>query len=241
MSPSSTNVAPSSPQKRVLRIYIDNSNIFIEGKKAHAEQTGAAIDPFWRIDFGKLGKVLHRESMFAPDGEPFEVYVNLYGSTPPNSDSLWDAMRAHNVHVETYDRQGVTGKEKRVDTNIVADMVEQAADDQAAGIKAGFVLLSGDLDFHPTVEKIQRRGFPFQLWSWKHCLARRYTNLGGNLFTLHYLDDYLHEFSFREMRTPDPCRWGYSCTYFPDCWYSHTMEEEAYLAYGPYNLGGQSF
>jgi hypothetical protein len=78
-------------------LYVDNSNVWIEGMHVAAVAKGIAPDVWtavqnricdydWKIDFGKL-------FAFA-GGDKTEVKrAALFGSRPPKNDSLWDAAR----------------------------------------------------------------------------------------------------------------------------------------------------
>lgn len=97
-------------------LYVDNSNVWIEGMHVAAVNKGLApnvrmaqkekiCDYRWKIDFGKLFQ-------FA-GGEKAEVkHAVLFGSRPPPNDTLWDAAKRKGFEVIVYDRN-VAGKENR--------------------------------------------------------------------------------------------------------------------------------
>ena len=74
-------------------LYVDNSNVWIEGMHVAAYQSGMAPD-IWtavkggicdhngKIDFGKLFS-------FAGGNKPDVRKAALFGSRPPKNDSLW--------------------------------------------------------------------------------------------------------------------------------------------------------
>ena len=92
-------------------LYVDNSNVWIEGKHVSAVKKGMApnvwtaqqnkiCDNDWKIDFGKLFQ-------FA-GGERAEVkHAVLFGSRPPPNDSLWEAAKRKGFEVVVYDRNVV--------------------------------------------------------------------------------------------------------------------------------------
>ena len=51
----------------------------------------------------------------------------LYGSRPPKNDSLWASAERHGFEVIVYDRNAAN-KEKKIDTQITADMIEDSYD-----------------------------------------------------------------------------------------------------------------
>jgi hypothetical protein len=76
-------------------------------------------DYAWKMDFGRLIE-------FA-GGKPKEIgRAVLYGSRPPANDSLWNHAKRHGFEVVVHDRSTFTGKEKKVDTNIVTDVTADA-------------------------------------------------------------------------------------------------------------------
>lgn len=80
-------------------VYVDNSNVFIEGKHVRAVQKGYAlnmydamnnriIDNTYRLDFGKLHS-------FTAGSDPSKIKrAVLFGSRPPASDSLWSIAQS---------------------------------------------------------------------------------------------------------------------------------------------------
>src|SRR4051812_7896927 len=96
-------------------LYVDNSNVWIEGMHVSAVDTGMAPDIWsaqnfkicdtgWKLDFGKL-------FTFA-GGERAEVKrAVLFGSRPPAADSLWEAAKRQGFEVVVYDRN-IRNKEK---------------------------------------------------------------------------------------------------------------------------------
>ena len=139
-------------------VFVDNSNVWIEGKVASAVAKGVAKNPYdahqrgiedstWRIDYGKLLDVVTNGNL-----KDINKAV-LYGSKPPHNDSLWQAIKDAQYEVNTLARNAV-GKEKAIDTSIVCDINKylytvSKADDV-------FVLVMGDKDFLPAIEAIRK-------------------------------------------------------------------------------------
>jgi uncharacterized LabA/DUF88 family protein len=149
-------------------VYVDNSNVWIEGMHVSAVERGLAlsvwdaqrdriVDTSWRFDFGRLYE-------FAGGTDVKRAF--LYGSRPPANDSLWNMARAKGFEVVVFDRN-VANKEKKIDTQLASDMIEhsyelaKAADDD-------FTLVSGDTDYVPVIEKLKRRGFKVDVCFWRH-------------------------------------------------------------------------
>ena len=138
-------------------VFVDNSNVWIEGKVASAVAKGYAAntveahknrieDSSWRIDFGKLLSCV-------TGGNTADIKkAVLFGSKPPHNDSLWKAIRAQQYEVNALNRNAA-GKEKAVDTGIVAKIVRTLCKEALEGDI--FVLVMGDKDFIPALESIR--------------------------------------------------------------------------------------
>jgi uncharacterized LabA/DUF88 family protein len=149
-------------------ILVDNSNVFIEGRKFSARRKGVQRqsldekdpqDPSWRLDFGKLLE-------FLAEGRPIVAAI-LVGSTPPSNDSVWTAAKLNGFRVITHDR-GYSGQEKSVDTEIVAQGAEIICDHEPSGV---VVLASGDRNFLPLVRLAQRRKWAVEMCSFSNAFA----------------------------------------------------------------------
>lgn len=102
--------------------YVDNSNFFIEGRRASAvskKMPGAetyidamnnrVVDQEWEADYGKLHSFVC--------GEATEIGgAKLWGSPPP-SDSFWQMVERKGFQVKTYEKN-FAGKEKKVEVAI---------------------------------------------------------------------------------------------------------------------------
>lgn len=89
-------------------LYVDNSNVWIEGmhvaaaKHGHAPNVWAAVqnkicDYSWKLEFGKL-------FAFAGGDKKGVKRAALFGSRPPQNDSLWVAAERQGFEVIVYDR-----------------------------------------------------------------------------------------------------------------------------------------
>lgn len=151
-------------------LYVDNSNVWIEGMHVAAAQNGLAPDVWsavqnkicdysWKLDFGKLFQ-------FAGGDTADVKRAALFGSRPPKNDSLWDAAKRNGFEVIVYDRN-VAGHEKKIDTDIVATMIEDSYELFAAD-EDEMTLVSGDSDYVPAIEKLKKRGIPVHVVFWAH-------------------------------------------------------------------------
>lgn len=152
-----------------IHIYIDNSNLWIQGQKTYAQKKGLKVswDPTWRFDVGRLKDILTKNSELGADEKTYDIRVNLYGSTPPPVDTVWRAIESHNVKVSTFARSSWTGREKEVDAEIVADSVDEASEAYRDQIPSTFIMVSGDRDLLSAIRKIRDKyKFPVHVWSW---------------------------------------------------------------------------
>lgn len=170
-------------------LYVDNSNVWIEGMHVAAVAHGIApnivaaqenkiTDYGWRVDFGKLLK-------FAGGNRAEIGRAVLYGSRPPPNDSLWSAAERQGFEVVVHERS-VSGREKKIDTNIATDIVYDAL--KAMDPKRDEItLVAGDADYVPTVEKLTGDGYRFYVVFWDHAsrdlkeASSRFTSLNPHL------------------------------------------------------------
>lgn len=165
-------------------LYVDNSNVWIEGMHVAAYAAGHAPSVWdavqnkicnyeWKLDFGKLFQ-------FA-GGDKAEVKkAALFGSRPPKNDSVWDSAKRQGFEVIVYDRN-VANHEKKIDTDIVATMMEDSYEILKPGDEV--TLVSGDADYVPAIEKLKKRGIPVHVVFWNHAsrelkdIATKFVNL----------------------------------------------------------------
>ncbi|KAK3897041.1 hypothetical protein C8A05DRAFT_48187 [Staphylotrichum tortipilum] len=194
------------PQRQTGKVfvYIDNSNLWIQGQRTYAEKNklNTSWDPRWRFDAGKVKNVLLSGSGLSADEETFDYEISLYGSTPPPVDTVWKAIQAHNIKVRTHPRSSWTRREKEIDSDIIADSVSNATAASFNGTRAVFIIVSGDRDLRPAMIKITQMGFHAHLWSWSNGLAKIFTlpddEIEKSLFHVHDLDPYLKEVGFTQ-------------------------------------------
>lgn len=152
-------------------VYVDNSNLFIEGMRVKAVASGRAqtihramqdriLDATYKIDFGRL----HR---FIADEQTGDVKrCMLFGSRPPPNDSLWAIAERVGFEVVVEDRN-VRNREKRIDTGIVSALVRDAYTiaDKTADV---ITLVAGDGDYVPPVRTLVEDGFKVEVVFWSH-------------------------------------------------------------------------
>lgn len=170
-------------------VYVDNSNVWIEGMHVSAVKNGLALNVYdaaankicdynWKFDFGKL---LH----FAGGEKDNIKRAMLFGSRPPQNDSLWDIARKNGFEVIAYDRN-IRNREKKIDTDIVSTMIEDSYE-IVDKLVDEIVLVAGDKDYIPAIEKLQKRSIRVVLCFWGHA-AQELIDVVDEYYNL---DDYL--------------------------------------------------
>ena len=186
--------SPSSPG---IWIFVDDSNLWIEAKKLQSKRkrfkTGE--DHRVRIDMGKVADIV-------ANGRPVKQGT-LYGSEPPPIDSVWKKIRSAGFVVKTKERSKMTGKEKQLSTQLVADVTETAiktpCDDRTT-----IALVTGDADVIPAIEMVlDEKGWNVEVYMWKHSVSKRLLKFAEKCkrqIKIRYLDHHLDEVVFTNMK-----------------------------------------
>ena len=192
----------SAMRKENIYIFIDNSNLWIQGQRTYAKRAGMSVmsDPTWRFDAGRLKTILIENSGFRDEENTPNEEVYLYGSIPPPVDTVWDKIKSQKIEVQVFQRSSITNREKLVDSTIVAESVERACIAQAQGTSGTFVLVSGDADMLAAVRVIAGKGFDVHVWSWKNALSSVYSTERQSVAKVHELDKYLDVIGFSETK-----------------------------------------
>jgi hypothetical protein len=187
------NQVELAAEERVF-MYYDNSNMFIESKKLAARRQefrhGIDEDPRARLDVGKLF------DLASAGRKVFEA--NLYGSVPPPSDSFWKAIEQRKIKVKRFPKSKITKKEKRTDTDMTADAVEDILINKDYKGEQSIILFSGKINFMSTVEKALKFDYKVEIWSVDNPLHSDLTNLGkrNDRVTIRLIDDVFYDVAY---------------------------------------------
>jgi len=129
----------------------------------------------WKYDFGKLLRKVGGEK----DGLK-KAY--LFGSRPPQNDSLWSAAKQHGFEVIVQDRN-IQNREKKIDTGIAVQMVSDSYEIIQDKNEDEMILVAGDGDYVPAVLNITKRGIRVAVWFWDHA-AVELKNAASEFFSL---------------------------------------------------------
>ncbi len=173
-------------------VYVDNSNLYIEGRRVSAGAQGLAanvreairdgvFDHAYTIDFGKL-----YEFLCGTDKRQIKRAA-LFGSRPPPNDGIWKFAERAGFELKLEDRN-YSNKEKKIDTGIATMMMRDALKG-ADPKKDLFVLVAGDADYVPTLKAIKEEGFEIEVVFWRH-VARELCDESTRFIGL---DEYLEQ------------------------------------------------
>lgn len=152
----------------IVHLFVDNSNVLIEGQRyAETRRKGRARlgkykDPNYQIDWGKFIYIVkQRDSRYLAD------IPILYGSRPPDEDSVWQRIRDDGFDVRLFDRN-IRNKEKGVDVEMGMDIAERIIKVSAPQT---IVVAAGDGDFIPPVARARAKGWTVEVWFWANAAA----------------------------------------------------------------------
>jgi uncharacterized LabA/DUF88 family protein len=152
-------------------IYVDNSNLYIEGRRASAVAQGLAanirdameygiLDHGYTISFGKL-----HQFVCGTDKHSIRRAA-LFGSRPPPNDGIWNYAKSAGFELHLEDRN-VKNKEKKIDTGI-ATLLTKDAYKFGNPKEDTFVLVAGDGDYVPTINELKADGYRVEVVFWDH-------------------------------------------------------------------------
>lgn len=167
-------------------VYVDNSNLYIEGRRVSAVTQGAASDIYdamdngildhgYTISFGKL-----HEFLCGQDKRQIKR-VALFGSRPPPNDGIWRFAKKAGFELHLEDRN-VANREKKIDTSI-ATLLTKDAYKNGKPEEDLFVLVAGDSDYVPTINELKADGFQVEVVFWDHA-SRELREVASNFVSL---------------------------------------------------------
>ena len=151
-------------------MYVDHSNVFIEGMRVSAVENGMALDIAdamesstvdfdYRMDFFKLYR-------FVVGADKSKVArAVMFGSGHLDKENVRVIAEHAGFEVKVH-RRSVSNREKKVDADIVTEMVRDAYRNASGGDT--FNLVAGDRDFVPAVERLVSDGIRVDVIFWKH-------------------------------------------------------------------------
>lgn len=165
-------------------LFIDDSNIFIEGQRtaARREPHDASARARFRIDYGRLLEWIAEGRALA------DIY--LVGSRPPEIDTFWQVLPKKGIRPKIFDRQA--GRENGVDHDLVAEMVETSVLKDKAN--STIVLVAGDGDYRSTLDRMNVKGWNLEAYFWRSGCSQLIRNTPWYI----ELDPHFREFCYYE-------------------------------------------
>lgn len=145
-------------------VFVDNTNVFLEGQRAAEAIKGPGFGRRYRLDFGSLFSHLTPAGGKLFFAEAGEAFPKLYGSEPPKLDSLWRELEQMGVDVKIHQRS-FFGQEKRVDTHLCMDLsrliykLKPKPDGEV-------LLVAGDGDYLDLIGELRNLAWPFRVAFW---------------------------------------------------------------------------
>jgi uncharacterized LabA/DUF88 family protein len=206
-------------KKQGVRIFLDNSNLWIAAKTLQSKRRGfnSSEDPRIRINIYELAELIAKNR---------SREANIYGSVPPPTDEVWKKFEENNWKVDKKKRSKITGKEKQVDSQIVADVAEIAK----APEKTTIAMVSGDADILPGLEKvINAGGWNIEIYMWRHAIAgalREFASHHSNV-EITELDEYFDKITFTSCKKRlYGIKGGYVLEMTPDAFVNNAPDDE---------------
>jgi uncharacterized LabA/DUF88 family protein len=173
-------------------IYVDNSNLFVQGRYKAAVEQGLASsiteaqrlniqDSSWQINYSRLYQLLCGTS----DDE--NAACRLWGSSPPG-EWFWKMIQSFGFECNIVPRS-IAGREKKVDVSIATAIIADSFTiiDQT---DSEITLVTGDIDFVPVVEILVSRGFNVCVAFWGEA-GNELRETASSFFNLDPFFDYL--------------------------------------------------
>lgn len=169
----------------MTHILIDGSNLYIEGQRLSSFQSTpaavreASIYDHQRFDF-QFRLDLNRLIGFLRGSGSDDPRPKLFGSHSENSPVFFSAAVAAGFEPVLFERNA-KNREKQVDVALAVEAMDLAA--RAVPERDRFVLVAGDSDYLPLVQRLRARGFEVELVFWGHAArelveaASRFVNL----------------------------------------------------------------
>lgn len=199
-------------------VLMDDSNLWIEGKRLAAERDGLMIDsnPIWRINHERLMEaVLKGYSAFIggqlkTTAPRKHVLKRVFVSVPSDAaedkaytDAVYRRFSQQGIDVDISARSRFTGREKMVDHKFVRVMSQDIACLTLAKkellkdripVDRTYCLIAGDGDYVDLVHNALDMGFPVEIWFWRSNISERYNDLKreySELLRIVQLNEYL--------------------------------------------------
>lgn len=149
------------PEERKVWVFVDGSNVWIAAKELAKERKDFDTSQDWRV------RISWKQLVEAVVSERQHEVPNVYVSKRPEDASVWSKLRNVNMIEKIVSD---SGKEKEVDCQITADIVELACNTPEVD-RSTIILIGGDRDFKPAVEMALKKGWRVEIYMWKQAFS----------------------------------------------------------------------
>ena len=150
-----------------VRIFWDNSNIFIPAQTIAARVDGPYAGRRLRIHFENVFRLAHAGRSVGSG-----IFVGSRSAVPP---TIVERLRALKLSVEFYERGLLSRTEQGVDQCLQVHMLRAATDVEVPGVA---VLLTGDgagyadgLGYHADLERLFKLGWGIEVLAWEEATS----------------------------------------------------------------------
>lgn len=139
----------------LVHIFIDNSNVEIEGKKLVSNLENVFKDQLF-IEYGRLLEIVY-------SGRTIGDNPIIVRSRSPSNDSLQKKIEYLGFRVEVYNRSVIDHRAKEVDSELKASICDAIQEYKRPGT---IVLVAGDSDYGPMLRQALLRNWSVEIWFW---------------------------------------------------------------------------
>jgi hypothetical protein len=170
---------------RSLYVFVDNSNLWIQGKKVSGQSRHKPIPSNYRyrIDYGRLLALVQGARILG-------AIPKLYGSEPPPNDSVWERIKEYGFDVTVF-RRNIYNKEKGLDMKMGMDITMLL---MRVKPPATIAIVAGDADYEPIITQSKEMGWEVEVWYWGK--AARNIKRAATYYKM--LDAHLDDIGFEE-------------------------------------------
>ena len=183
---------------KVVYLFVDDSNLWIEGQKAMAQQLQLhrrSQDVRFRVNLKQLLVFVERQV-----GPIKENGAHLFVSRSPHARGVFDKAAGLGFNVHMFERsQGSSHHEKEVDQALCVEIAFQAALSFSEKEKnVAFAIVTGDRDIRPAIQKALKCNIPVHLFAFSSGLSSEYgtVSAASSIFSTTLLDRYAFEIGF---------------------------------------------
>lgn len=169
-----------------LHIFLDNSNLWIEGQRYAANPNGSShhLNGSYRLDFGRVIDYVSKGRVIKE--------ARLYGSEPPPNDTVWNMAIREGFQVKV-SKRNFRDQEKYVDTQMCVDVTKAVyTTDPKDRV---LIILAGDSDYLPTFKEAKSKGWKIEVYFWSNANREikrhpdvEFFDLSKDVMKLGYLD-----------------------------------------------------